>query len=308
MTDDERAESEREEIAPAPDVPGPDVPAAPEAPVQYGVGPFSIREVLLGGIWLLAFVFSFFSITAVGFASVWTSGLAWILTIGAPTVAVFLIVLRRLSPDGIRRVGSLGIDQFASVAFSVAALLWLQMIWDAVAFAAAGGVWVRSWVIWLEFLLMLAGVIVTVAAPFIPGLREDFQHRPEAVARPHARPARPVAARPPAPAPSPAPAASPVSAASFAGDGGTQPVLGADASTEDVAAEEPVQVARSVHQAFWALVPEERDVHDERGEPAFRVGPTAWALVIEDRGEVFVVRHEDGRIGYLHDVSGVTRG
>ena len=38
------------------------------------------------------------------------------------------------------------------------------------------------------------------------------------------------------------------------------------------------------------------------------IGPTAWALVLEDRGEVFVVRHEDGRVGYLHDVSGVTRG
>ena len=61
-------------------------------------------------------------------------------------------------------------------------------------------------------------------------------------------------------------------------------------------------------QAFWALVPEERDVVDEIGIPIFRIGPTAWALVIEDRGEAFVVRHEDGRIGYLHDVSGVTRG
>jgi hypothetical protein len=52
----------------------------------------------------------------------------------------------------------------------------------------------------------------------------------------------------------------------------------------------------------------ERDVVDEYGAPLFRIGPTAWALVIEDRGEVFVVRHDDGRIGYLHDVSGVTRG
>jgi hypothetical protein len=30
--------------------------------------------------------------------------------------------------------------------------------------------------------------------------------------------------------------------------------------------------------------------------------------VIEDRGSVFVIRHEDGRIGYLHDVEGITRG
>lgn len=59
---------------------------------------------------------------------------------------------------------------------------------------------------------------------------------------------------------------------------------------------------------FWALAPDERDVHDEQGNPAFRIGPTAWALVIEDRGSVFVIRHEDGRIGFLHDTSGVTRG
>ncbi len=56
------------------------------------------------------------------------------------------------------------------------------------------------------------------------------------------------------------------------------------------------------------LAPVERDVVDENGAPLFRIGPTAWALVIEDRGDTYVVRHEDGRIGYLTDVSGVTRG
>ncbi|WP_368732832.1 hypothetical protein [Microbacterium sp. ZXX196] len=61
-------------------------------------------------------------------------------------------------------------------------------------------------------------------------------------------------------------------------------------------------------QPFWALVPVERDVHDVAGNPSFRIGPTAWALVLEDRGAYFVVRHDDGRIGYLHDTSGVTRG
>jgi hypothetical protein len=77
---------------------------------------------------------------------------------------------------------------------------------------------------------------------------------------------------------------------------------------EPVDAAEAEPPSPSTHQAFWALSPEERDVVDERGVPIFRVGPTAWALVLEDRGEVFVVRHEDGRVGYLHDVSGVTRG
>jgi hypothetical protein len=70
---------------------------------------------------------------------------------------------------------------------------------------------------------------------------------------------------------------------------------------------EPVAVP-AAQQPFWALAPVEREVLDERGAPLFVIGPTAWALVIEDRGEVFVVRHEDGRIGYLHDVTDITRG
>ncbi len=61
-------------------------------------------------------------------------------------------------------------------------------------------------------------------------------------------------------------------------------------------------------QPFWALAPVERDVHDVEGRPIYTVGPTAWALVLEDRGTYFVMRHDDGRIGYLHDVSGITRG
>src|SRR5687767_1119756 len=83
----------------------PGVAATSDAPPQYGVGPFSIREVVLLGVWLLAFVTSFFSLSLIRFDSVWTSGIAWILTIALPTIAVFLIVLRRLSPTGIRRVG-----------------------------------------------------------------------------------------------------------------------------------------------------------------------------------------------------------
>ena len=75
-----------------------------------------------------------------------------------------------------------------------------------------------------------------------------------------------------------------------------------------VAYDEPAPAPQVSHQPFWALAPTERDVYDAQGAPLFRIGPTAWALVIEDRGSVYVVRHEDGRIGYLHDVSGVTRG
>lgn len=342
---------------------------------QYGVGPFSIREVALVGTWLVAFVVSFFPIIGeLGEGpSVWTHGIDWVLTIGLPTVAVFLTVLRRLSPQGIRRVGSLGIDQFASVAFSVAAVTWLNILWHSFVSLAEERFFIATWVVWVEFFLMLAGVVLTVVAPFIAPFAQDFQGRPEAPAHRNARQVRPVFPRPPVerperapeqPEPAPYEAAAPAPSASEAAPAANEPapayvpdredaagargassaeatttVIPVDRETDAVAADaaaaadtaptvaEPVQTRESFEhvenpsstvepaaattpqsQAFWALVPEERDVVDEIGIPVFRIGPTAWALVIEDRGDAFVVRHEDGRIGYLHDVSGVTRG
>ncbi|MFE7844662.1 hypothetical protein ACFUTX_05620 [Microbacterium sp. NPDC057407] len=299
---------------------------------QYGVGPFSIREVAIVGVWLVAFIVSFFSINVGRFDSVWTSGILWILTIFVPTVAVFLLVLRRLSPEGIRRVGSLGIDQFASVAFSVAFVVWLQLIWETVEIAVENGPWLRTWVIWVEAVLILAGVVLTVFAPLIPVLRDDFRDRAEVPAHRSARPIRPVSPRPARPARAPRPPAvgapetatgpAPVSSLYETAPLTTQrdstvaavpwePAHSRDTFErveEPSTTVEPAAEPSARHQAFWALVPEERDVVDEIGIPVFRIGPTAWALVIEDRGEAFVVRHEDGRIGYLHDVSDVTRG
>ena len=299
--------------------------AAGGAPPLYGIGPFSLREVILAGVWLVAFVVSFFSTSTFGFSSVWTRGIDWILPIGVPTVAVFLVVLRRLSPSGIRRVGSLGIDQFASVAFSVAAVLWLGQIWSQISVTIAGGPWVTSWVIWVEFILMLAGVVLTVFAPVIPGLADDFRERAEIPAHRVARGARPVQERPRtapvgagqstyaaadafapadpyAPADSYAPAA--YAPAAEAADTSYPPADYAPEPQE----QQPAEQQPAGQQAFWALAPEERDVVDENGVPLFRIGPTAWALVIEDRGSSFVIRHEDGRVGFLTDVTGVTRG
>jgi hypothetical protein len=308
------------------DLPDPD-PAvrADDVPPQYGVGPFTVRELALGAVWLVAFVVSFFSLSQLGFDSVWTRGIDWILTIGVPTAAVFLIWLRRLSPSGIRRVGSLGIDQFASVAFSVASVVWLGQIWLQISVVVDGGLWTTTWVLWVELVLMLVGVVLTVFAPLIPVLEEDFQGRPEDAAHRNARAVRSVVARPAsarparvaapaAAAPAPAAAVPPTDSARTdaphddapLSDTGAFAALGVDSSsgwTGEVTAVQPV-----AHQAFWALAPEERDVVDDHGIPLFRVGPAAWALVIEDRGGVYVVRHEDGRVGYLHDVSGVTKG
>ncbi len=344
----------------------------PDETPHYGVVGFSIRELALAGVWLVAFVVSFFPVythevgALLGGGSVWTTGIDWMLTIGVPTIAVFLLVLRRLSPSGIRRVGSLGIDQFASVAFSVSAVVWLTTAWATVALMIPTGVWIRTWVLWVELVLALAGVVLTVAAPVIPPFARDFERRAEIVAHRNARPVRELEVRPAAPRPVPPPAAAPAeplvsvvpagsaepagtaeppvvdltadSAAAYAHDSAAYSALGfADTAAqprveepdgrdqqdgqEEHDAEPAPHYARSggyarrgtdaeppVQQAFWALSPTERDVHDERGAVIFQVGPTAWALVLEDRGGVFVVRHEDGRIGYLHDVTGVTRG
>lgn len=297
-------------------------------PPQYGVGPLSIRETALVGVWALAFIFSFFPVYGRfgSGSSVWAAGIDWVLTIGLPTVAVFLIVLRRFSPQGIRRVGSLGIDQFASVAFSVSATVWLGIVWSAFAALAQTRVFVASWVVWVELILMLAGVVLTVVAPHLPVLGEDFRHRPESPAHRLARAARPVEPRPLVVRPT-AGASAPdhqgtggyaAPTQAYGAPGHVEGASSGTASWEAAAADaaEPfdanattvIDQQQPAQQAFWALVPEERDVLDESGAPLFRIGPTAWALVIEDRGEVFVVRHEDGRVGYLHDTRDVTRG
>ncbi|MEV7611235.1 hypothetical protein AB0N61_17235 [Microbacterium sp. NPDC089320] len=416
-----------------------------EVTPEYGILGFTLRELLIVGVWLIAFIVSFFPY--VGDSSIWGAGIQWVLPIGVPTVAVFLLILRRFSPDGIRRVGSLGIDQFASVAFSVSAVFWLGALWNAVAFAIEFGVFGLPWNGVVQLLAALALVVLTVFAPLVPGLKEDFQGRLVTLAHRNANPVRPVIARPrpePAAPAADAPVAAeadagadhaasrdvtpdvPAAAAPYAADDarapyetGAAPVAyagdaaptahGTDAApsayttapadgidvelshaqaTDEVArldlaeqvplsshasgggtgteqttsdeeytpaysrrsrGQEPEivsdtgsiesllgttardvsspettafpaveddsdfaatgsQDAFSAPQPFWVLAPTERDVHDERGEVIFRVGPSAWALVIEDRGGAYVIRHDDGRIGYLHDIADITKG
>ena len=418
-----------------------------EVTPEYGILGFTLRELLIVGVWLLSFIVSFFPLS--GGVSLWGIGIQWILPIGVPTVAVFLLVLRRFSPDGIRRVGSLGIDQFASVAFAVSACVWAGNLWLAVSAVISTGHWGLPWNALLQVVTSVALVVLTVFAPLIPGLKEDFQGRLVTLAHRNANPVRPVIPRPrpegatqgaaddsraeaesegyrtdviPG-APDPELAADPeragardedvtlerdvdreaddtytedysgrVPLTAHASGGGTgtvpvasdeeytpaysrrsraerpeivsdtgsiesllgtraQPVTGpvelqdeealddvrpqqddaaafsgarsaeaddATATPDDATAVHPVVAEQDIEatnpretaaaQPFWILAPTERDVHDERGAPLFRIGPSAWALVIEDRGGAFVVRHDDGRIGYLHDISDITKG
>ena len=457
----------------------------PAAAPQEGYFGFTLRELIIVGLWLVAFVVSFVPSAAIvrdGSATVWAMNGAWILTIGVPTAAVFLVVLRRLSPDGIRRVGSLGIDQFASVAFSVALVSWTVLLWqqlDLVAVLRRSAL--ATWPLWLEILCLLGLVVATVFAALVPGIRDDFEGRTETLAHRNANPVRPVFTRPrpvrargsvsdpqneddvdpgllhenevaadahlsggatgaavpgaagyvpdhhresflaagessdgsgatavgtlsraaePAsdsPAGSAASEAPPAAdaptiaipdlaaeavpqassedepttragarrsatssgsvptiesagpsedddavadraaedeaapsgdAAAASGDAPSTPrdlsdtmteVLGdllLPSPTDDVAThavdvvEDGDAAARPSGQAqpFWALAPDVRPVHDARGDEIFTIGPDAWILVLEDRGGAFVVRHDDGRVGYLHDTDNMTRG
>jgi hypothetical protein len=413
--------------------PAPTAPEQPDSPTAagestsspHGVGPFTVREVVLLGLSSLILLFSFFSLYEDWYAPIWNASIDWVLGVGLPVVAAVLLVIRRLSPSTRVRVGSLSADQFASVAFTIAALLWLSTVGYGFQNLADGLEVGVTWVAWIELLLSAAGVFFTVLAPFVPPFSEDFAGRVEDVAHPVAREPRPVAPRPRRePQPSAAgwspqtpygqpygqapqghdaavygqqhgqasygqpsygqptygqqaygqhpygqpaygqqypPATGPTAAfeAQPTEAQPAEPASDADAltaqfvdhtaavessapiddavpapddavPTSDDAVDQgdvptsvvPVQgrgddvqpdsadpsPAAPASQAFWALAPDERDVVDAYGAPLFRIGPTAWALVVEDRGESYVVRHDDGRIGFLHDISGVTRG
>lgn len=290
---------------------------------QPGILGFTLREILIVAAWLVLFIVSF---VPVGWGpALWGQGISWIIPLGLPTVAVFLIVLRRFSPDGIRRVGSLGIDQFASVAFSIAALWWVQVIWEFVSVSLFNGSYGVIWVPWVQLAALLMLVVVTVAAPLIPGLREDFQGRLVTLAHRNASPVRPVVARPrlerslvEEPTDEIDPESDdeqlleesvPLTEHASGGAIGTVMDLGDDYIPAYRRSSDTEAVPdASEAQPFWVLAPVERDVVDEQGEPIFRIGPDAWALVIEDRGGAYVVRHDDGRIGYLHDISDITKG
>src|SRR5690606_14969802 len=162
---------------------------------EYGILGLTLRELIIVGAWAVAFIVSFFAVSPGG-GSVWTRGIDWILTIGVPTVAVFLVVLRRFSPEGIRRVGSLGIDQFASVAAAVSAVAWAELLWRQTAASIDTGLLLVGWVPIVAPLAALGLVAATVFAPLIPRLRDDFHGRMETLAHRNANPVRPVVMRP----------------------------------------------------------------------------------------------------------------
>ncbi|GAB3617614.1 hypothetical protein GCM10027416_21710 [Okibacterium endophyticum] len=182
-------------------------PPAGEEAARYGIGPFTLREVIFLGLSAIVLIASFLPFVSglfVGYQTVWAP-FSWFVVPGLlfQLAAAILMVLRRLVPSVRWRVGSLSVDQFASAAVLVTAAFYFGMLVFITSVPGLLGVGVApgpgAIVGLIASVLSLA---VTTLAMFIPPFRDEFLQRPETAAHPTAR--EPIAV-PRRPKPHPAP-------------------------------------------------------------------------------------------------------
>ncbi|MET4621862.1 hypothetical protein ABIE18_003330 [Arthrobacter sp. 2762] len=173
------------------------------APTKYEAvaGPFTIRDLTVFGSVLLMFIASLLPMFG-GRYNLWNLDNLFFLLLGIilPVVVVALFVARRLQPGTIVRVGSLSIDQFASVTAAFAVPLFFLTIADSF-----------NGSVLLGLVGSLGLLAATVLAPHLPFLSADFKGRAETpahmVARQAAIPTRkPAAPKPPKETKAPKPA------------------------------------------------------------------------------------------------------
>lgn len=153
------------------------------------LGPFTIRDLTVFGSTLLLFIASLIPMFALAY-NLWNLGSLFFLGLGIvlPLIVTALFVARRLSPATRIRIGSLSIDQFASVVASFTLAFF---------FLAAAGAFVPSMLI---ALLGAAGLFAaTVLGRWIPLFAGDFAGREETPAHVVAREAVAPAQKPRAP-------------------------------------------------------------------------------------------------------------
>ncbi|MCU1522977.1 MAG: hypothetical protein JWN19_3362 [Arthrobacter sp.] len=148
------------------------------------LGPFTVRDLTVFGSTLILFIASLIPMFAVRY-NLWNLGSLFFLGLGIllPLIVSALFVARRVSPGTRMRIGSLSVDQFASVVASFALAFF---------FLAVAGAYVPT------MLLALVGALglfaATVLARLIPYLAGDFLDREETpahvVARDAAAPVR----------------------------------------------------------------------------------------------------------------------
>ncbi|MGP0224654.1 hypothetical protein [Paenarthrobacter sp. NCHU4564] len=166
--------------------------AAPAAnPGKYDAvaGPFTVRDLTVFGSALLMFVASLLPMFG-GRFNLWNVGNLFFLLLGIllPLTVVALFAARRLQPKTHVRIGSLSVDQFASVTAAFAFLLFF--LTTAVSFNGS-------------VLLGLVGSVgllaATVLGPHLPFLSADFKGRADEPAHVVARQAVQPTRKPPAP-------------------------------------------------------------------------------------------------------------
>lgn len=141
------------------------------------LGPFTVRDLTVFGSTLLLFIASLIPMFAFTY-NLWNLGSLFFLGLGValPLIVTALFVARRLSPGTRIRIGSLSIDQFASVVASFALGFY---------FLAAAEAFVPSMLI---AVLGAAGLFAaTVLARWIPVFAGDFLGREESPAHVVAR-------------------------------------------------------------------------------------------------------------------------
>ncbi len=133
------------------------------------LGPFTIRDLTVFGSTLLLFIASLIPMFAFAY-NLWNLGSLFFLGLGIvlPLIVTALFVARRLSPSTRIRIGSLSIDQFASVVASFTLAFF---------FLAVAGAFVPSMLIALLGALGLFAA--TVLARWIPFFAGDFLGREE---------------------------------------------------------------------------------------------------------------------------------
>ena len=198
------------------------------------VGPFTVRDVTVFAATLVLFVASLIPMFALRY-NLWNLGNLFFLGIGIvlPLVVAALFAARRLAPETKVRIGSLSVDQFASVVASFAVAFFFL--------SAAVGFTPVALVALIGSLVLLAA---TVLARFIPFFAGDFLDRTEMPAHVMAREsAIPVRKPKPAKAPKPAkPSAQKpaVQAPTAGGQYAAGQTFGAQASGDQTPAGRPV--------------------------------------------------------------------
>jgi hypothetical protein len=153
------------------------------------LGPFTVRDLTVFGATLILFIASLIPMFAIRY-NLWNLGSLFFLGLGIllPLIVCALFVARRLSPGTKMRIGSLSVDQFASVVASFAVAFFFLAV--AVAYVPS-------------MLLALVGALGlfagTVLARFVPYLAGDFLDRAETPAHVAARDAAAPVRKPRAP-------------------------------------------------------------------------------------------------------------